>query len=79
MSLIFIVGLVLKFMKPGIIIGIVAVIVIVGILSYSLTIQEDSDSQEVLDTMSPETEQPVSEGRNLSINLSESIGIEANP
>ena len=61
-------------MKAGIVIAIVIGISALGAAYYALNI-EDSEMQEIADI--PTTNEP--EGKNLSISLKESVGIEANP
>ena len=64
-------------MKSGIIIAIIIGIVAIGVIYYSMNTEETS-SQEIINV--PDTEEPmVPEGKNLSISLKESIGIEATP
>lgn len=63
-------------MKSGIIIAVIIGIIGLGIIAYSVG-TEDLDSQEMINI--PIEDEPLPEGKNLSINLKESVGIEAKP
>lgn len=62
-------------MKTTLIITVIIIISAIGLVFYSLGLQEPS--QIVSDDLS--SEQPLPEGKSLSINLKESVGIEAQP
>ncbi|AFS81815.1 hypothetical protein NKOR_09850 [Candidatus Nitrosopumilus koreensis AR1] len=63
-------------MKSGIIIAVIIGVIGLGVIAYSLG-TEEFGSQEMINV--PSENESVPEGKNLSINLKESIGVEANP
>ncbi len=64
-------------MKTGIIIGVVIGIIAIGVLAYYMYGTDDQVmSEEISDQLDDDM---ISEGKDLSINLKESVGVEANP
>lgn len=63
-------------MRSGIIIAIIIGVIGLGLVYYSFSI-ENTESQ--IADIPIVDDAPISEGKNLSISLKESVGVEANP